>query len=82
MEKLYGCLSEEPWSAQTDFAFKSEDGKTIGFPYAVEGYGITYNADILKKAEIDPNTLTNYDAHKDAFEKEMVTLKSCLLDLP
>ena len=62
-------LSAEEWAAQTDFGFKSTDGKTVGFPYAVEGYGITYNADILEKAGIDPATLTNYNAYKAAFEK-------------
>lgn len=62
-------LSGEAWVSQTDFGFKSDDGKTVGFPYAVEGYGITYNADILKKAGIDPATLTNYNAYKAAFEK-------------
>lgn len=62
-------LSGETWASQTDFSFKSEDGKVVGFPYAVEGYGITYNADILKKAGIDPATLINYDAYKAAFEK-------------
>ena len=43
---------------------KAEDGKTVGFPYAVEGYGITYNADILEKAGIDPATLTSFNAYK------------------
>lgn len=62
-------LSSEPWVAQTDFGFKAEDGKIVGFPYAVEGYGITYNADILAKAGIDPATLTNFNAYKAAFEK-------------
>jgi len=62
-------LSEEEWASQTEFAFKAEDGKTVGFPYAVEGYGITYNAAILEQAGIDPAGLTNYDAYKAAFEK-------------
>lgn len=62
-------LSGEPWVSQTDFAFMSEDQKVVGFPYAVEGYGITYNKDILDKAGIDPATLTNYNAYKSAFEK-------------
>lgn len=61
-------LSEEDWASQTDFGFKTEDGKTMGFPYAVEGYGITYNKDILDKAGIDPAALNNYDAFKTAFE--------------
>lgn len=61
-------LSGETWASQTDFGFRSEDGKTVGFPYAVEGYGITYNKDILEAAGIDPATLTNYDGFKNAFE--------------
>ncbi|SHO51308.1 ABC transporter substrate-binding protein [Anaerocolumna xylanovorans] len=62
-------LSGESWASQTDFGFKDADGKTVGFPYAVEGYGITYNADVLKKAGVDPKSLVNYDAYKAAFEK-------------
>ncbi|MBE7722865.1 ABC transporter substrate-binding protein [Lacrimispora indolis] len=61
-------LSGEEWASQTDFGFKSADDKTVGFPYAVEGYGITYNKDILDAAGIDPASLTNYDGFKKAFE--------------
>ena len=61
-------LEGEKWAADTDFGFKDENGKTVGFPYAVEGYGITYNKDILDKADIDPKTLTNAAAYKEAFE--------------
>ena len=61
-------LSEEEWASQTDFGFLSEDGKTVGFPYAVEGYGITYNKDILEAAGVDPASLVNYNAYKQAFE--------------
>ena len=63
-------LSDTEFAKNTDFAYKDKStGKVVGFPYAVEGYGITYNADILEKAGIDPKTLTNYDAFKAAFEK-------------
>lgn len=61
-------LSSEEWASQTDFGFKSADGKTVGFPYAVEGYGITYNKDVLEAAGVDPASLTSYDAFKKAFE--------------
>lgn len=61
-------LSGEEWASQTDFSFKDGDGKVVGFPYAVEGFGITYNKDILEKAGIDPASLTSYDAYKKAFE--------------
>lgn len=61
-------LSGEPWVADTNFSFK-KDGKVLGFPYAVEGYGLTYNKEILDKAGVDPASLTTYDAYKAAFEK-------------
>ena len=56
------------WTQYTAAAYVA-DGKVVGFPVAVEGYGMAYNADILAKAGIDPKTLTNYDAYKAAFEK-------------
>ena len=56
-------LSDTEFAKNTDFAYKDKaSGKVVGFPYAVEGYGITYNADILEKAGIDPASLTNYEA--------------------
>ncbi len=62
-------LSDTAFAKDTDFGYKDAEGKVVGFPYAVEGYGITYNADVLEKAGIDPATLVNYDAFKAAFEK-------------
>jgi len=56
------------WTQYTAAAYMDGD-KVVGFPVAVEGYGMAYNADILAKAEIDPATLTNVDAYKAAFEK-------------
>ncbi len=62
-------LSSEDWVSKTDFAFKGDDGKVYGCPFAIEGIGLVYNADILQKAGIDPSTLTNINAYKDAFAK-------------
>lgn len=62
-------LDGEEWAADTDFAFKDAEGQVVGFPYAVEGYGITYNKDILEQAGVDPAGLTNAAAYKAAFEK-------------
>ena len=63
-------LSDCKFASDTDYGYKDKnDGTLVGFPYAVEGYGITYNADILKKAGIDPASLVNFDAFKAAFEK-------------
>jgi len=61
-------LSDSKWVANTSVAFKV-DGKVYGFPVAVEGWGLAYNADLLAKAGIDPATLDSYAAYKAAFEK-------------
>ncbi len=60
-------LSDQPWVKDTDLAFKS-DGKVYGFPVSIEGYGLAYNAEILKKAGIDPATLTTRAAYEKAFK--------------
>ena len=61
-------LSGEPWVKNTAVAFKF-GGKVYGFPVAVEGWGMAYNADILKKVGVDPKTLVNYAGYKAAFQK-------------
>jgi raffinose/stachyose/melibiose transport system substrate-binding protein len=60
-------LSDQPWVKDTDLAFKA-GGKVVGFPVAIEGYGLAYNADILQKAGIDPATLTTRAAYEKAFK--------------
>ncbi len=62
-------MSSCAWVKDTDFAYVGDDGKVVGFPVAVEGFGLGYNADILAKAGIDPATLTTFSAVKAAFEK-------------
>ena len=56
------------WTQYTAAAYMDGD-KVVGFPVAVEGYGLAYNKEILDKAGIDPATLVNYDAYAAAFEK-------------
>ena len=56
------------WTQYTAAAYMDGD-KVVGFPVAVEGYGLAYNKDILDKAGIDPATLTNFNALSDAFAK-------------
>ena len=62
-------MSGSAWVADTDLAYMSPDGKAVGFPVSIEGYGLGYNADILAAAGIDPATLTTFSAVKAAFEK-------------
>ena len=61
-------LSDQPWVKDTDLAFK-QNGKVYGFPVSIEGYGLAYNADILKKAGVDPATLITRAAYEKAFAK-------------
>ncbi len=61
-------LSDQKWVKDTSVAFK-QDGKVYGFPVAVEGWGMAYNAEILKKAGVDPSGLVSLGAYKAAFEK-------------
>ncbi len=60
-------LGDQPWVKDTDLAFKV-NGKVYGFPVSIEGYGLAYNADILKKAGVDPATLTTRAAYEKAFK--------------
>ena len=63
-------LSNEPWVKDTDVAYRDPvDGKIVGFPVAIEGWGLGYNKALLAKAGIDPATLVNFAAIKAAFEK-------------
>ncbi|MBR3272822.1 MAG: extracellular solute-binding protein [Clostridia bacterium] len=61
-------MTGDEWTQYTAAAYMDGD-KVVGFPVAVEGYGMAYNKDILDKAGIDPATLTNVDAYQAAFEK-------------
>ena len=48
------------------------DGKTISFPFAVEGCGLVYNKDVLDSVcggTFDPNTINTKDALEELFEK-------------
>jgi raffinose/stachyose/melibiose transport system substrate-binding protein len=63
-------LSNEPWVKDTDVAYTDpENGNVIGFPVAIEGWGLGYNKELLARAGIDPATLTNINAIKAAFER-------------
>ncbi|ONI38262.1 hypothetical protein AN639_04475 [Candidatus Epulonipiscium fishelsonii] len=69
LEDQFADLSNEPWVNDTDVEFFGNDGEVVGFPYAIEGYGLSYNKDLLDKAGIDPATLTSYSAYEEAFAK-------------
>lgn len=67
-EKIADLTGEE-WTKFTSASYLGAQGEIVGFPVAVEGYGMAYNAAILNKAGVDPAKLTNIAAYKDAFKK-------------
>lgn len=38
------------------------DGKLLGLPMAVEGFGLVYNKDLFQKAGVDASSITSMDA--------------------
>ena len=63
-------LSGEPWVRDTDVAYiDPENGNVIGFPVAVEGWGLGYNKELLARAGVNPSTLVNAAAIRAAFER-------------
>jgi raffinose/stachyose/melibiose transport system substrate-binding protein len=63
-------LSNEPWVKDTGVAYRDPaDNKVIGFPVAIEGWGLGYNKALLAKAGVDPKTMVNIAGIKAAFEK-------------
>ena len=65
-ESIILDLSNEAWVKETSVAYKA-DGKVVGFPVAIEGWGMAYNADVLAAAGVDPKGLTNLGAYREAF---------------
>ena len=63
-------LSTEPWVRDTNVAFTDPvDGKIVGFPVAIEGWGLGYNKDILARAGVDPASLVNIEGIRAAFTR-------------
>ncbi len=62
-------LSGEKWVSQfnPDLGLKL-DGKQVGFPVAIEGYGLIYNKQILDKAGVKPEDIKSYDTLLAAFK--------------
>jgi raffinose/stachyose/melibiose transport system substrate-binding protein len=64
-------LSGEKWVAE--LAQPNElNGKTIAFPFAIEGYGLIYNQEVLDKAvggTFDPATINTTVALEELFKK-------------
>lgn len=61
-------VSDMKCFSDTDYGYKGDDGKYYGIPFAIEGYGLTYNKDILDKAGVDPASITNITKLEEAFK--------------
>lgn len=63
-------LSKESWVAQVnpDLLGLKQDGQIVGFPVAIEGYGLIYNKSILDKAGVDPSAIKTYADLEKAFK--------------
>lgn len=66
-EGLLADLSGESWVDDTDAEYV-KDGAVYGFPTTTEAIGLAYNADILKKAGVDPKSITGPESMRKAFE--------------
>lgn len=65
-------LSNEKWVEQTDSAFKDTDGAVIGFPFAIEGFGLVYNKKVVENAiggSFDPFTINTRDKLIELLDK-------------
>lgn len=60
-------MTGEAWTKDTELEYQTEDGKTVGFPVAIEGYGLIANTEILNKAGINADELKSYKDLEAAF---------------
>lgn len=63
-------LSGEAWVKEVNPSLLGlkQDAKVVGFPVAIEGYGLIYNKAVLDKAGVDPSKITTYTELEKAFK--------------
>ncbi|WP_309119629.1 ABC transporter substrate-binding protein [Paenibacillus sp.] len=69
---VYSDLSNEQWVSETDSALKNEQGQVVGFPFAIEGFGLVYNKQVVEKAvggAFDPFSIDTRDKLVELFDK-------------
>jgi len=69
-------LSAEIWNEETVYGYKDAESKLVGFPFAIEGFGLVYNQKVLDKAvggTFDPFTINTRDKLKELLEKIKAT---------
>ncbi|HYF90655.1 MAG TPA: extracellular solute-binding protein [Symbiobacteriaceae bacterium] len=75
-------LSSEAWVKEVnpDLLGLKLDGKIVGFPVAIEGYGLIYNKAILDKAGVNPDNIKTYADLEAAFKAVDAKKKELGLD--
>ena len=68
-DKILQFDGTETWAKDTDLAFKV-DGKTFGFPVAIEGWGMAYNKTILEAAFLHEGNGRTIDSLKVVSQAE------------
>jgi raffinose/stachyose/melibiose transport system substrate-binding protein len=65
-------LSAEKWNEETKDGFKNASGQVVGFPFAIEGFGLVYNKKVVEKAvggTFDPFSINTRDKLKELLDK-------------
>lgn len=65
-------LSNEKWNEETNDTIKDQEGKVIGFPFAIEGMGLVYNQKVVEDATggaFDPYSINTQDKLKELLDK-------------
>ena len=65
-------LKNEKWNKETVYGFKNAKGEVVGFPFAIEGFGLVYNQKVLNKAvkgTFDPFTINTRNKLKSLLDK-------------
>lgn len=74
-------LSAEKWNEDTVYGFKNAEGEVVGYPFAIEGFGLVYNKKVLDKAvggTFDPFSINT----RDKFKALLDQIKASGVDFP
>ncbi len=64
-------LTNEKWNEETVYGFTNLEGQIVGFPFAIEGFGLVYNQNVLDEAvgeTFDPFSINTRDKLKNLLD--------------
>lgn len=65
-------LSTEKWNEETVYGFTNPAGEVVGYPFAIEGFGLVYNQKVLDSVvggTFDPFSINTRDKLKELMDK-------------